>query len=79
MEKADNLPILLTTEEVADWLRVSEVTIRKWARSGLLPSRTIPYGTRPRYRFMRADVLEFAERMRTDQHSDTPPQEGTHK
>lgn len=33
---ADQLPALLTRQEVACWFRVSEITVDNWRRSGIL-------------------------------------------
>lgn len=36
--KLDNLPDLLTVREVADVLRVSPLTIKRWGKRGKLPA-----------------------------------------
>ena len=36
--KLDNLPDLLTVREVADLLRVSSLTIKRWGKRGKLPA-----------------------------------------
>ncbi len=51
----------LTPTEVADRLLVAPVTVRQWAKRGLLPSETTPGGHR---RFRERDVKEFIERRR---------------
>jgi excisionase family DNA binding protein len=51
----------LTPNEVADRLLVAPVTVRQWAKRGLLPSETTPGGHR---RFRERDVQEFIERRR---------------
>lgn len=48
-----SLPMLLTTEEVAEVLRVHIGTVTKWVRQGRLAAVTLPGGT---YRFHRADI-----------------------
>lgn len=45
---------LLTTEEVAAILRVSENTVRRWVKVGILEGFKVP-GTR-RHRFRRSDI-----------------------
>ena len=47
------LPMLLTTDEVAEVLRVHIGTVTKWVRQGRLVAVTLPGGT---YRFHRADI-----------------------
>lgn len=47
---------LLTTAEVARYLRVSPMTVRRWAASGELPARRAG----SLYRFAREDVETFA-------------------
>ncbi len=56
----------LTPNEVADRLLVAPVTVRQWAKRGLLPSETTPGGHR---RFRERDVNEFIERRRQIQDS----------
>lgn len=49
----------LTPTEVADLLMVSPVTVRQWARKGLLKAKATPGGHR---RYQREEVAEFARR-----------------
>ena len=51
---------LLTTEEVADFLRVDIVTVRRLVNRGELPA----YRIGNEYRFTRADLEEFIKRQR---------------
>jgi excisionase family DNA binding protein len=51
---------LLTTEEVADFLRVDIVTVRRLVNRGELPA----YRIANEYRFTRADLEEFMKRQR---------------
>lgn len=48
---------LLTVEEVARWLRVTEESVRRWARAGELEGSLI--STRSGWRFTREAVEEF--------------------
>jgi transcriptional repressor of dcmA and dcmR len=48
---------LLNTKEAADFLRVSEASIRRWSDSGLLPAHRV--GRRRERRFARADLARF--------------------
>lgn len=47
------LPDLLAASEVADMFEVTDETIHRWARNGVLPYVTLPSGTK---RFRRADI-----------------------
>src|SRR5437588_11065664 len=51
---------LLTTEEIADFLRVDIVTVRRLVNRGELPA----YRIANEYRFTRADLEEFMKRQR---------------
>ncbi|MFA6250056.1 MAG: helix-turn-helix domain-containing protein [Candidatus Shapirobacteria bacterium] len=46
----DNLPDLLTVGEVADLLRVSKLTIKRWGKRGKLPAIRINARGDRRYR-----------------------------
>jgi excisionase family DNA binding protein len=48
---------LLNTKEAADFLRVSEASIRRWSDSGLLPARRV--GRRRERRFAESDLKGF--------------------
>jgi excisionase family DNA binding protein len=48
----DDLPPLLTAEEVADVMRVSKATVLRWSREGTLA----PVGARRSVRFRREDI-----------------------
>jgi excisionase family DNA binding protein len=49
-----HLPLIMTSTEVAQFLRISVETVRRLARRGLL--RRLPIGS---LRFRREDVLAF--------------------
>lgn len=49
---------LLTAEEVAERLRISEVTVHKWARQGKIKSIKLSTGRKLR-RFYESDVDKF--------------------
>lgn len=52
---------LLTVDNVAEMIGVSDVTVRSWVRKGHLPAVRI--GGRRQMRFFRAEVLQYlAER-----------------
>ena len=57
----------LTPNQVADLLLIAPVTVRLWARKGLLPSVTTPGGHR---RFRTQDVDAFLARRRLLDHAD---------
>jgi len=50
---------LLTTKEAADFLRVSEASIRRWADAGKLKCYYV--GDRGERRFMREDLLAYLQ------------------
>jgi len=50
---------LLTTKEAAGFLRVSEVSVRRWADAGTLRSYYV--GDRGERRFTRDDLLHYLE------------------
>lgn len=54
---------LLTTKEAAEFLRVSEASIRRWADAGTLRSYSV--GDRGERRFMRDDLLAYLKRNRS--------------
>ncbi len=53
---------MLTVEEIAEDLRVSEGTVRRWIRQGKLPAFGLG-----QYRIRRADYEKFLEKYRTGQ------------
>ena len=57
----------LTPNQVADLLLIAPVTVRLWARKGLLPSVTTPGGHR---RFRTLDVDAFLAQRRLLEHTD---------
>jgi excisionase family DNA binding protein len=48
---------LLNTKEAAEFLRVSEASIRRWSDSGLLPAQRV--GRRRERRFAQSDLVQF--------------------
>ncbi|MEK9179026.1 MAG: helix-turn-helix domain-containing protein [Patescibacteria group bacterium] len=53
----DDLPELLTIEEVANLLRVSKITLKRWGKSGKLPALRI--NSRGDRRYKKEAVLRF--------------------
>lgn len=53
---------LLTSDEVADILKVSKMTLHRWNKRGVLPK--IEIGSKRRYR--RADIEAFIEKSREE-------------
>lgn len=51
---------ILTTKEVAQWIRVSESTLCRWRQRGMGPHATWMTPSCPRYR--RADVEQWLAR-----------------
>lgn len=64
MEKrpSDKNRDVLTVEEIAEDLRVSEGTVRRWIRGGKLPAFGLG-----QYRIRRADYEKFLDKYRTGQ------------
>lgn len=57
-----DLPEFLTVKEVAGILRVSDITIRRWARSGILKSASIGrIDVKPHYLFSREAIYEMVK------------------
>ena len=52
-----NTPVLWTLEEVADYLRVSTATVRRWTNRGELPCYRI--GGNQERRFSKEQVMAF--------------------
>jgi excisionase family DNA binding protein len=57
---------LLDISEAAEFLNVSETSLRRWTNAGILPCLRI--GLRRERRFRRADLLAFMEQPATAQH-----------
>lgn len=66
-------PELLTVAEVADRLNVSDETVHRYAREGLLPFVPLPSG---RKRFRRADVEAIEDNRVTAERSSADPERG---
>jgi excisionase family DNA binding protein len=49
----------LTTDEAADYLQIQVETMRRWARTGMIPS--VKLGNRGGFRFKREDLERFLE------------------
>jgi excisionase family DNA binding protein len=49
----------MTTEEAADFLQVHLDTLRRWARTGVIPAAKL--GNRGGFRFRREDLDRFLE------------------
>lgn len=64
MPIGDNLPDLLTVKEVAQFLRVSPLTIKRWGKRGKLPA--IRINARGDRRYKRDSVLWLLGEMRKE-------------
>ena len=53
----DDLPELMTLEEVANVLRVSKITLKRWGKKGKLPALRI--NSRGDRRYKKEEVLRF--------------------
>ena len=53
----------LTSEEAAEFLKVNVETMRRWARTGVIPAAKL--GNRGGFRFRREDLDAFLERRRS--------------
>jgi excisionase family DNA binding protein len=62
MPVGDNLPELMTVKEVAAFLRVSPLTIKRWGKKGKLPA--IRINSRGDRRYKREAVLWLVGEMR---------------
>lgn len=65
---------LLTVKQAAEFLGVSESTLRRWADEGRVPHRRMP-GSRYR-RFEREDIERFREAWRPEEPPDADEQAG---
>ena len=63
MSVGDNLPELMTVKEVAAFLRVSPLTIKRWGKKGKLPA--IRINSRGDRRYKREAVLWLVGEMRS--------------
>jgi excisionase family DNA binding protein len=52
----------LTTDEASEYLQVSVETMRRWARTGVIPAAKL--GNRGGFRFRREDLDRFLETRR---------------
>ncbi len=57
--KVDELPDLLTLEQVSELLQVHPNTLRNWDKDGTL--KAIRIGARKLYRYKKEDVIKFLE------------------
>lgn len=53
----DDLPELMTLEEVSKILRVSKITLKRWGKKGKLPA--IRINSRGDRRYKRVEVMRF--------------------
>ena len=67
----ENLPDLLTVKEVANILRVSPLTIKRWGKRGKLPA--IRINSRGDRRYKKEAVLWLLGITQKSTSSDTPP------
>jgi excisionase family DNA binding protein len=65
MPLGDELPDLMTVKEVAAFLRVSPLTIKRWGKKGKLPA--IRINSRGDRRYKKDAVLWLVGEMRTSQ------------
>jgi excisionase family DNA binding protein len=50
---------VLTTNEIAEWLRIDISTLRRWIKQGKLPAMSFPGEHRERYRVLESDLEQF--------------------
>ena len=55
--KLDDLPELLTIDEVSKLLRVSKITLKRWGKKGKLPA--IRINSRGDRRYRKEEVMRF--------------------
>lgn len=60
MEAVDMQALII--EQLADWLRVSRVTIQRWMRRGELKGTKRIVGGRLRWTFNKEQILNYLER-----------------
>jgi len=57
--KIDNLPDLLTLEQVSELLQVHPNTLRNWDRDGTL--KAVRLGVRKLYRYKKEDIIKLLD------------------
>ena len=57
--KVEELPDLLTLEQVSELLKVHQNTLRNWDKEGIL--RAVRIGTRKLYRYKKEDIMKFID------------------
>lgn len=57
--KVDDLPDLLTLEQVSELLQVHQNTLRNWDKDGTL--KAIRIGVRKLYRYKKADIIKMLD------------------
>lgn len=62
--KTSDLPDLITSEELANYLEINEGTLRNWHYQGKGPARIKPSGKRGPTRYRRSDVEDWLEQNR---------------
>lgn len=60
--KVDELPDLLTLEQVSELLQVHPNTLRNWDKDGTL--KAIRLGARKLYRYKKEDISKFLEKQK---------------
>ena len=64
---------LMTVREVADYFRVSRVTVWRWCQDGVIPAFRIGRTWRIRY----GDLLDLEDCLKNDGHSDLTTESST--
>jgi len=62
--KIDELPDLLTLEQVSELLQVHPNTLRNWDKDGTL--KAIRLGSRQLYRYKKEDITKFLDKGRNE-------------
>ena len=57
----DKRESIYTIREVADWLKVTDQSVRRWIKSGQLPAAKLGHD----WRVLESDVVRFIEKRRT--------------